>query len=60
MHPSITVLSACLAEDENLARGAKQHAILRLVADVVGEVVLDVGVLPLTWGTEGAVELAAK
>ena len=48
------------AEDENLARGTKLDSKLLLVANVKGELVLDVGVLPFTSGTETAVKIAAK
>jgi hypothetical protein len=46
------------AEDKNLARGAKLHSKLLLVANVDGELVLDVGVLPFTSGTETAVKIS--
>jgi hypothetical protein len=48
------------AEDENLSRGAEFDSKLLFIADIEGELVLDVGIFPLSAGTEAAVEVAPK
>lgn len=47
------------AEDENLARGAKFDPKLLLVANVEGELVLDVGILPLASGPKASIKISA-